>query len=586
MLKVLNTLRKKLRNDRGPRGTQPRLEQLEERLVPYATSGDAWPMPQRITISFVPDGTLLGYNGSGQAITSTLFHDFASLGSSSTWEKQILKAAATWAEQTNVNISLVSDDGSAIGSGNYEEGNPNFGDIRIAGYQGGAGSGQPLASAYMPPPGNNYSVAGDITFNTSQPFNIGSTYDLFTVAEHEIGHALGMLHSSNPSAVMYAGYNGTMTGLSTDDAAGVQSIYSNGNARTVTSVGNSFSTATGITVSASTDTALVTGLALATPGATNMFSFTAPSGSASSMTVTVQSAGLSLLAPKLYVYNASQQQIGYVSGANQFGATLTVTINNISAGQLYYVKVVGAETDALGTGAYALAINTGSGAAPTVPIPNAQVAAGATHQSYSGQAQGGYSGLLAPVEGLLGDLRPLLGPLGGVVGGLLGFVGDIAELPNGAHAVRPTGHPPGCTCPLCRGMMLSNGGMVDTLYAGPAPTQQVQAGPAAPAAAAAKAPPTPEQTTPVVVVAPNAAAIIAASTQPAPVPNGSPAAPPTANQPVPTPNVVPAPDPGAGGQTELASSWLSDGQSQSDACFADAVWDTAGAADGVDVGGW
>ena len=36
------------------------LEELESRLVPtYGLSGNAWPAPQLVTISFVPDGTLM-----------------------------------------------------------------------------------------------------------------------------------------------------------------------------------------------------------------------------------------------------------------------------------------------------------------------------------------------------------------------------------------------------------------------------------------------------------------------------------------------------------------------------------------------
>ena len=35
------------------------VERLETWLAPYALSGNAWPNPQLITISFEPDGTLL-----------------------------------------------------------------------------------------------------------------------------------------------------------------------------------------------------------------------------------------------------------------------------------------------------------------------------------------------------------------------------------------------------------------------------------------------------------------------------------------------------------------------------------------------
>ena len=48
-----------------------------------------------------------------------------------------------------------------------------------------------------------------------------------------------------------------------------------------------------------------------------------------SLTVNVQSSGLSLLAPTLTVYDAFQTQIGYVSGAGQYGTSLSLTVNGV-----------------------------------------------------------------------------------------------------------------------------------------------------------------------------------------------------------------------------------------------------------------
>ena len=67
-----------------------------------------------------------------------------------------------------------------------------MGDIRIGGYNFQSST---LASAYLPPPINNYSIAGDFQFNTGQVFNIGSTSDLFTVAAHELGRVTDPMHS-------------------------------------------------------------------------------------------------------------------------------------------------------------------------------------------------------------------------------------------------------------------------------------------------------------------------------------------------------------------------------------------------------
>jgi hypothetical protein len=212
-----------------PAGALPRLEELESRLVPASVSGNAWPHPELVTLSFVPDGTVLGQNSAGP-ITSNLFSTFnPRFGSAQAWENIILKAAQTWAAQTNLNFALVPDNGGDLGSGPDEQGDPNMGDIRIGGYDLGNSN---LAQAYMPPPANNYSVAGDIQFNTSQTFNTnGAAYDLFTVATHEIGHALGLGHSTVQGAVMYGSYNGTKRGLATDDISGIRAIYSNGNPR-------------------------------------------------------------------------------------------------------------------------------------------------------------------------------------------------------------------------------------------------------------------------------------------------------------------------------------------------------------------
>jgi hypothetical protein len=352
--------------------TRLNLELLETRIVPYSTSGGSWPHSQLVTISFEPDGTDLG------GVSSNLFATLnAHRGwTTSTWQTQILRAAQVWAQQTNVNFAVVSDSGTGVGGGNYQQGDPAIGDIRIGGYNFGTSD---LAGASYPPPINNFSIAGDIVFNTGQAWNIGAAYDLFSVAMHEFGHALGLGESTATGSVMKAAYS-LHTGLSSDDITGIRSLYSNGNPRSNDSYygglvpNNSFLTAADISLLINGSlTAVVNNLSISSTSEAEYFSFLVPLGSQSSFTVSVQSSGLSLLAPIMTIYNGLQTQIASASGAGQYGTTLNYTVTGASPLQLYYVKVAGADSSAFGTGAYALTLNFGTGPAPTVTPPNTQV---------------------------------------------------------------------------------------------------------------------------------------------------------------------------------------------------------------------
>jgi hypothetical protein len=351
---------------------KPCLEALESRVVLYSTSGNAWPHPQLVTISFMPDGTDLG--GVGSNLLSTFNGNSKLVGK---WQSQILRAAQVWAQQTNINFAVVPDNGTPFGSGNYQQGDPGFGDIRIGGYAFGDLS---LARAYEPPPVNNFSLAGDIMFNTKQVFNIGSTYDLFTVASHEFGHALGLGHSTTTSlATMYASYNGVKSNLNTDDITGIQSIY--GGARSpdaydAAGSNETFSTATNLNtlINPTSLTALVPNLDITTTSDVDDYTFSAPSGTTGTLTLNVQSSGLSLLSPNVTVYASDQTTVlGSASGLNQDGTTLTVTIPSVYAGEVFYVKVQGADTTAFSTGAYAMTLNFGTNPTPTVPLPSTQM---------------------------------------------------------------------------------------------------------------------------------------------------------------------------------------------------------------------
>jgi Matrixin/Bacterial Ig-like domain len=391
----MGSLRRALVGKRQPRPARrrnvvsPGLEGLESRIVLYSASGNLWPNPQLITISFMPDGTNLG-----GGVTSNLISTFNSKASLAGWENIILQAAQTWAQQTNINFAVVPDDGAPEGSGADEQGSPGFGDIRIGGYNFGSST---LALTYQPPSANNFSIAGDIAFNTGQAFNVGSTYDLFTVAMHEFGHALGLNESSVSSAVEYATYTGRKTGLASDDIAGIRSIYSANGPRTPdaynkngASDGTVSSAATiNSLINTSSLSALVPNLDITTAGQLEYFSFTAPAGTGSTLKLDVQSSGLSLLAPKLTVYSSNGTTVlASANGEGQYGTTLTVSVSGVTAGEKLYVQVTGADTTQMGTGRYALGVSFKGTTPPTEASPVVAEANGNVEHAGGGQADG------------------------------------------------------------------------------------------------------------------------------------------------------------------------------------------------------
>jgi hypothetical protein len=85
------------------------------------------------------------------------------------------------------------------------------------------GPGRVLAHTFYPPP-NAETIAGDLHFDADEPWKIGADVDLFSVALHELGHALGLGHSDNPKDVMYAFYR-RWTGLQNGDIEAIRTLY-------------------------------------------------------------------------------------------------------------------------------------------------------------------------------------------------------------------------------------------------------------------------------------------------------------------------------------------------------------------------
>ncbi|XWS68936.1 hypothetical protein CRYUN_Cryun04dG0136100 [Craigia yunnanensis] len=112
----------------------------------------------------------------------------------------------------------------------------SFADIKIGFYRGDHGDGEPfdgvlgtLAHAFSPTNGRfhldgdeNWVVSGDVKRSA-----LPSAVDLESVAVHEIGHLLGLGHSSVEDAIMYPAISSRTkkVELANDDIEGIQLLY-------------------------------------------------------------------------------------------------------------------------------------------------------------------------------------------------------------------------------------------------------------------------------------------------------------------------------------------------------------------------
>lgn len=347
---------------------RPMLETLEDRVVPYNLAGTSWANPN-ITFSYAPDGT--DWNGS----PSTLFADLNAIAPTQTWQREFARALQTWAEYANINFHQVPDDGSPEGTLGYTQGDSRFGDIRL-----GMCLTSGLAYTHFPPAaGSSYGFTspGDITLNSGYTFAIGSDYDLYSVLLHESGHALGLDHT--PGTVMDGVYSGVLTGLTSDDIAGIQAIYGprQDDVYDAAARNDTLGSATSVSLDASGHLSLSADLT--TRADVDYYKVVA---SGSSLTVSVDARNLSLLAPAIKVYDASGNLLGQSAvGTYGYGTVATVTLSGLSAGQTLYFEADGATADVFGVGAYEL--NAQFSGSSTITVPQAPSSLTATAASSS-----------------------------------------------------------------------------------------------------------------------------------------------------------------------------------------------------------
>lgn len=344
------------RRDRGKRNRRPALERLERRDVP-ATWGIAWPNAQHLTLSFAPDGTsVLGQS-------SRLFQALDAQLGAGRWEQTILDAYQTWAVKSNINVGEVNDGGQPLGVAGLAEGDARFGDIRVVAIPLPAGVAA-ITAPYNPATGT---YSGDLILNSNDNFSQLTGYDLFTVALHEAGHSFGFADSSDPSSFMYDVYRGPQSGLGAGATAAIQALYGgprNVDALDGTPASDDPTRPTDITplLANPTTAAPVVG-DLSTPGDANYYMVKVPAATSSSqgVDIQVQTTGLSQLAPRVVVTNASGWVVATDVAAGPADGYVAVHLAPSLLAQTYKIRVDGPTGDLHAIGSYTL------GVAPTNP---------------------------------------------------------------------------------------------------------------------------------------------------------------------------------------------------------------------------
>ncbi len=161
-----------------------------------------------------------GWDGPGLG-SAQIRYVFGPLTTQQPWDSvkaEIRRALDEWSRVANVafvpgtNAAGSKTINILFATGNHGDGFPFDGPSNV------------LAHTFYPAPPNPEPLAGDMHFDDAERWRIQSDIDLYSVALHELGHALGLAHSDKPGSVMYPYYR-MATNLTAEDVGAILTLY-------------------------------------------------------------------------------------------------------------------------------------------------------------------------------------------------------------------------------------------------------------------------------------------------------------------------------------------------------------------------
>jgi len=307
----------------------------------------------QFSLSFAPDGT----NIAGQS--SDLAATFDAIAPTADWQDAILRAFQTWAIETNSDVGVVSDNGDRFGSPGKVQKDTRFGDIRI-----GAIEMSPEVGAVNVPVDGLVSGTwfADVVFNSA--FSYQTLDDIYAVALHEAGNVFGLEDNLDPNSPLFNNGVSSATGLppTASDIAALQQLHgarmsdANEAGDEVTN-NDSFDNSTELDdaevegdVDGSAPSIVYGDISNSTDQ--DFFKIDLPEDYTGNVTIQVRSAGISLLAPEVSLYSATQQLLQQSVSTSKTGDLITLQF--AAPNEDPYVKIAGATSGVFGIGGYSL----------------------------------------------------------------------------------------------------------------------------------------------------------------------------------------------------------------------------------------